>query len=143
MNRNEVTLQKMFSIIIEELRENSRWGTAHIYQATSNAFSAFVNNQELPLRKLNSAILKRFENHLRQRNCSWNTVSTYMKVLRAIYNRAVDNGYALYVPRLFKHVHTGRSLRLLPNSIPLTMFSTSRTDKPSSIQRAAKLSAFS
>lgn len=29
-----------------------------------------------------------------------------MKVLRAIYNRAVDNGYALYVPRLFKHVHT-------------------------------------
>ena len=29
-----------------------------------------------------------------------------MKVLRAVYNRAVDDGYALYIPRLFKHVHT-------------------------------------
>ena len=101
MNRNEVTLQKMFSIIIEELRENSRWGTAHIYQATSNAFSAFVNNQELPLRKLNSAILKRFENHLRQRNCSWNTVSTYIKTIRSVYHRAVDMKCARYIPRLF------------------------------------------
>ena len=107
MNRNEVTLQKMFSIIIEELRENSRWGTAHIYQATSNAFSAFVNNQELPLRKLNSAILKRFENHLRQRNCSWNTVSTYLRTFRAVYNRAVDLRKAPYVPHLFRSVYTG------------------------------------
>ena len=107
MNRNEVTLQKMFSIIIEELRENSRWGTAHIYQATSNAFSAFVNNQELPLRKLNSAILKRFENHLRQRNCSWNTVSTYLRTFRAVYNRAVDLHRAPYVPHLFRSVYTG------------------------------------
>lgn len=107
MNRNEVTLQKMFSMIVEELRENSRWGTAHIYQATSNAFSAFVNNQELPIRKLNSAILKRFENHLRQRNCSWNTVSTYIKTIRSIYHRAVDMKCARYIPRLFEHVYTG------------------------------------
>ncbi|MEL5896385.1 site-specific integrase, partial [Bacteroides sp. GD17] len=35
MIRNEITLQKMFSMIVEELRENGRWGTAHIYQATS------------------------------------------------------------------------------------------------------------
>ena len=76
MIRNEITLQKMFSMIVEELRENGRWGTAHIYQATSNAFSAFVNTQPLPLRKLSPTVLKRFENHLRQRNCSWNTVST-------------------------------------------------------------------
>ena len=107
MKRNEITLQKMFSIVIDELRENSRWGTAHIYQATSNAFSAFVNNQPLPLRKLNSAVLKRFENHLRQRNCSWNTVSTYIKAIRSTYNCAVDMKYARYVPRLFDHVYTG------------------------------------
>lgn len=107
MNKNEITLQKMFSIVIDELRENSRWGTAHIYQATSNAFSAFVNNQPLPLRKLNSAVLKRFENHLRQRNCSWNTVSTYIKAIRSTYNCAVDMKYARYVPRLFEHVYTG------------------------------------
>ena len=32
-----------------------------------------------------------------------------MKVLRATYNRAVDEGYASYVPRHFRHVQTGVS----------------------------------
>ena len=37
----EITLQEMLSTIIGELRENGRWGTAHIYQSTLNVFSAF------------------------------------------------------------------------------------------------------
>ena len=86
----EITLQEMLSTIIGELRENGRWGTAHIYQSTLNVFSAFNNYRDLHLRKLNPVVLKRFEMHLRQRDCSWNTVSTYMKVIRSAYNRAVD-----------------------------------------------------
>ena len=74
----EITLQEMLSTIIGELRENGRWGTAHIYQSTLNVFSAFNNYRDLHLRKLNPVVLKRFEMHLRQRDCSWNTVSTYM-----------------------------------------------------------------
>ena len=103
----EIALQEMLSIIIRELRENGQWGTAHIYQTTLNVFSAFNNNRELPCRKLNPAILKQFEVYLRQRNCSWNTVSTYIKTLRSCYNRAVDLKYAHYIPRLFEHVYTG------------------------------------
>ena len=34
----EITLQEMLSTIIGELRENGRWGTAHIYQSTLNVF---------------------------------------------------------------------------------------------------------
>ena len=52
-------------------------------------------------------VLKRFEMHLRQRDCSWNTVSTYMKVIRSAYNRAVDLRCVRYTPRLFEHVYTG------------------------------------
>ncbi len=58
MRKNEITLQEMFSTIVEELRESGRWGTAHIYQASSNAFSAFTNYQALPLRKLSPTVLK-------------------------------------------------------------------------------------
>ena len=61
----------------------------------------------LPLRKLSPTVLKRFENHLRQRNCSWNTVSTYIKTIRSTYNRAVDMKCVRYTPRLFEHVYTG------------------------------------
>ena len=107
MNRNEITLQEMFSSVIGELRESGRWGTAHIYQSAVNAFSAFTKWQPMPMRKLSPTVLKRFENYLRQRNCSWNTVSTYIKTVRSVYNRAVDRKYIRYVPRLFEHVYTG------------------------------------
>ena len=107
MNRNEITLQEMFSSVIKELREGGRWGTAHIYQSAVNAFSAFTKWQPMPMRKLSPTVLKRFENFLRQRNCSWNTVSTYIKtcdyqkspycIIKALYNAAKGNmkrGYA-------------------------------------------------
>lgn len=103
----EIALQEMLSIIIRELRESGRWGTAHIYQTTLNVFSTFSNLQKVPFCKLRPALLKDFEVYLRQRNCSWNTVSTYMKTLRSAYNRAVDSGCAKYIPRLFEHVYTG------------------------------------
>lgn len=51
--------------------------------------------------------LKGFEIHLRSRGCSWNTVSTYLRTFRAVYNRAVDSGRAVYVPHLFRSVYTG------------------------------------
>ena len=107
----EITLQEMLSTIIGELRENGRWGTAHIYQSTLNVFSAFNNYRDLHLRKLNPVVLKRFEMHLRQRDCSWNTVSTYMRMLRSIYNRGVEAGSAPYVHRLFHEVYTGVDVR--------------------------------
>ena len=107
MSRNEITLQEMLSSIIGEIRESGRWGTAHIYQTARNAFSAFTQWQPMPMRKLSPTVLKRFENYLRQRNCSWNTVSTYIKTVRSVYHRAVDRKYIRYVPRLFEHVYTG------------------------------------
>ncbi|WP_294615198.1 site-specific integrase [uncultured Bacteroides sp.] len=99
-------LLDMLSTTIKELRANGQWGTAHVYRSARNSFSTFNNNRDIPFNKLDPTLLKSFEIYLRQRKCSWNTVSTYMKVLRAVYNRAVDDGYALYIPRLFKHVHT-------------------------------------
>ena len=108
MNRNEITLQEMFSSVIGELREGGRWGTAHIYQSAVNAFSAFTQWQPMPMRKLSPTVLKRFENFLRQRNCSWNTVSTYIKsgTLGVSTGRWTESCMR-YVPRLFEHVYTG------------------------------------
>ena len=80
MSRNEITLQEMFSSVIGEPGRR-QVGTAHIYQSAVNAFSAFTKWQPMPMRKLSPTVLKRFENFLRQRNCSWNTVSTYIKTV--------------------------------------------------------------
>lgn len=103
----KMALKQALSIIIAELRENGKWGTAHIYQTTLNVFTAFNGDREQLLSRLTPILLKQFEIHLRQRNCSWNTVSTYMKSLRATYNRGIDRGWVKGVPRLFEHVYTG------------------------------------
>ena len=143
----EIALQEMLSTIIRELRENGQWGTAHIYQTTLNVFSTFNNQRELPCRKLNPAILKQFEIYVRQRNCSWNTVSTYMKTIRSCYNRAVDLSYAHYIPRLFEHVYTGtradkkRALEAsdMGGLISGTRADMSKKELPSSMQKTKML----
>lgn len=71
-----------------------------------SAVVAFNESSNLPFRKVTPEFLKSFEAYLRGRNCSWNTVSTYMRTLRAVYNRAVDRRIAPYVPH-----HSGMSIR--------------------------------
>lgn len=74
----------------EELRLRGNQGTAHIYRSTLNAVLAFQGTGKLSFSELTPEWLKRFETSLRSRGCSWNTVSTYLRTLRAVYNRAVD-----------------------------------------------------
>lgn len=93
--------------MIENLKTGNALGTAHIYQASKNAFITFLGKEEIHFRQIKPELLKRFEYFLRSRGNSWNTVSTYMRVLRAVYNRAVDRKLAPYMPRLFKKVYTG------------------------------------
>ena len=89
------------------LRESGNYGTAHIYRSSLNAVVAFHGSDKLPFRKVTQEFLKSFESYLRRKNCSWNTVSTYMRTLRAVYNRAVDRHIAPYVPHHFRYVYTG------------------------------------
>lgn len=100
-------LIKFMASVTEDLRLGGYYGTAHIYRSSLNALRTFNNGKELPFTKITPEFLKHYEAHLRQRGCSWNTVSTYLRTLRATYNRAIDNRTALYVPHLFKHVYTG------------------------------------
>lgn len=39
---------------------------------------------------------------------AWNTVSTYMRMLQAVYNRAVVRKLAAFIPHQFRDVFTGR-----------------------------------
>ena len=53
------------------------------------------------------ATIHKFERHLLERMLKLNTMSTYLRMLRAVYNRALLAGLTGYVPGLFKHVYTG------------------------------------
>ena len=83
------------------------FGTAHVYRSSLNAIFAYRGNENFTFNEVNSEWLKGFEVFLRSRGCSWNTVSTYLRTFRAVYNRAVDLRKAPYVPHLFRSVYTG------------------------------------
>lgn len=93
--------------VITDLRAGGYHGTAHIYKNSLRTLMAFRNEKEVSFKEMTPDLLKAFETYMRQKQCSWNTVSTYLRALRATYNRAVDKHLASYVPRLFKHVYTG------------------------------------
>lgn len=93
--------------VVKELHENGNYGTAHVYKSTLNAVVAFHGAEKLTFRQITPEWLKKFEINLRSRGCSWNTVSTYLRMIRAVYNRAVEKRSARYVPHLFRSVYTG------------------------------------
>lgn len=101
--------KKLLSFLDETIREYrsaGRWGTAHVYQSARNSFSLYNKGVDLPFRELTPSLLLQYQRHLLGRSLRQNTVATYMKVLKAVYNRAVDEGAAPFIPRLFKGVRT-------------------------------------
>lgn len=126
--------------VATELQASGKYGTAHVYRSSLNAIIAFAGSKEMTFRKITPEWLRHFETHLRKRGCSWNTVSTYIRTLRAVYNRAVEQKKAPYVPNLFRHVYTGtgadrkraldaKDMARLFGKLPLTSASSTSLDR--------------
>ena len=93
--------------VAKGLQVEGNFGTAHVYRSSLNAIIDYRGARDFVFSEVTSEWLKGFEVHLRSRGCSWNTVSTYLRTFRAVYNRAVDLQETPYVPHLFRTVYTG------------------------------------
>ena len=93
--------------VAEELRMGGNFGTAHVYRSSTNAIIAYCGEGDFSFDEVTPEWLKGFEIHLRGKGCSWNTVSTYLRTFRAVYNRAVNSRMVVYTPHLFRSVYTG------------------------------------
>jgi len=74
---------------IEQLRAANRLGTAKNYEKTMTSFGAFLGDIRLPLSALTEQVITDYNAFLIQRGLVRNSVSFYMRVLRAVYNKAV------------------------------------------------------
>ena len=96
--------------VIEGLEEKKKYAAVHTYQCTLNSYTRFAGGEgtPMPMEEVFSAgRLKGYEEWLvRVNERSWNTVSTYMRTLRAVYNRISPPGSAGHDPKLFADVHT-------------------------------------
>lgn len=93
--------------VVNRLHSEGSFGTAHVYRSSLNALTAYQGGGDLFFNEVTPEWLKGFEVYLRGRGCSWNTVSTYLRTFRAVYNRAVHLRCAHSIPHLFRSVYTG------------------------------------
>lgn len=93
--------------IIEQLKQSGKIRTAETYTTTLNSFIRFRESRDIMLEEIDSGMMKKYESFLETgENVSRNTVSFYMRILRAVYNRGVDK--EITTQRYpFRHVYTG------------------------------------
>ena len=105
-NRPE-NMQEMLQALLLQHQQNEKWSTAALYRAVLKCLNRFTLGQALPYDDVTKEWLKTFESHLRASGCKWNTVSTYLRIIRTALNRAIEQGYAIFQPYLFNKVYMG------------------------------------
>lgn len=91
---------------ISRLSQNGKFRTSQTYASTLRSFRRYRHNEDIPLNCLSSEIMEGYQAWLQQQGVSQNTISFYIRILRAVYNRAVDNDLT-DDHRPFRHVYTG------------------------------------
>ena len=103
--------------VIAQLKQLGKTRTSETYTATLKSFMVFRENQDVPLDGISSDMMLLYEAHLKARYVSMNTISFYMRNLRAVYNRAVEKELTPQ-NNPFRHVYTGVD-KTIKRAIPI------------------------
>jgi integrase len=80
--------------------------TAEGYICALNSFKRFRQNEDLTLDEINATMMEEYQAWLKNNNLAPNTISFYMRKLRATYNQAVEEEL-IFDKKPFKRVFTG------------------------------------
>ena len=114
---NEQSLFSFTQGVICQLKQLNRIRTSETYAATLSSFMKFRDGQDILLCEIDSDTLMLYEAWLKAKGICPNTVSFYMRILRAVYNRAVEKEL-VEQKHPFKHVYTGID-KTVKRAVPL------------------------
>lgn len=101
-----VTLSSFMEMIIAHLHSIGKQRTSETYQATLRSFMEFRKGREVMIHNIDSELLQMYEAYLLNKGLKRNTSSFYLRVLRAVYNRALEDNLIID-QRPFRHVYLG------------------------------------
>jgi len=104
--KSPVTLGRYFETHIRLLEEQGKLGTARNYRCALNSFQMFMQGRSVRIGGLKEPVILAYDRWLRRRDVTRNTISFYMRILRALYNKAVREKLARPA-MLFDNVYTG------------------------------------
>ena len=103
---NEYSLFNFMESIIIKLKHNGKVRTSETYKSALSSFKKFRQDEDIMLDCLTSEIMEAYEAWHKSRGVAPNTISFYARILRAVYNRAVEDDI-IENRNPFKHVYTG------------------------------------
>ncbi|WP_289772948.1 site-specific integrase [uncultured Duncaniella sp.] len=103
---NEYSLFNFMESIIVKLKQNGKVRTSETYKSALSSFKKFRQDEDIMLDCLTSEIMEAYEAWHKGRGVAPNTISFYTRILRAVYNRAVEDDI-IENRNPFKHVYTG------------------------------------
>ena len=113
---DEYSLFNYMESIIAKLKQNGKVRTSETYKSTLNSFKKFLASQaskddyredeDIMLDCLTSDIMEAYEAWHHKRGVAPNTISFYTRILRAVYNRAVEDDI-IENRNPFRKVYTG------------------------------------
>ena len=120
--KDEYTLFNFMEAIIVKLKQNCKARTSETYTSALNSFKKFRKGEDILLDCINSEIIKEYEVWLKQSGLVPNSISFYARILRAVYNRAVDSEI-IENRNPFRKVYTGVD-KTIKRALPLSIIKT-------------------
>jgi len=91
LRKSGVPMLPFVEKLADHLTTNGQFRTARAYRTTSRSLTHFAGKNNFTLTDIRPSLLKEFEEDMVEKGKSMNTVSFYMRNLRAIYNRAIHD----------------------------------------------------
>lgn len=114
---NEQSLFNFMQGVIAQLQQMGKQRTSETYRCTLKSFMQFREDKDVLLEDIDSDLMLMYEAYLRGRGLTKNSTSFYMRILRAVYNRAIEKDLTTN-RNPFKHVYTGVD-KTVKRAIPL------------------------
>ena len=114
---NEQSLFIFMQGIIAQLQQMGKQRTSETYRCTLKSLMQFREGKDVLLEDIDSDLMLMYEAYLHNRGLTKNSASFYMRILRAVYNRAVEKELTAN-RNPFKHVYTGID-KTIKRAIPL------------------------
>lgn len=127
MRTNKVKFIAFMKRQVALLQKANQNGTANNYERALRSFSLSLKGNDIPISKVSEPVINRYSTFLINRGLVRNTVSFYMRILRATYNKAVDQQLTRQTCP-FRGVYTGvdqTQKRAISESIIVQLYKTS------------------
>lgn len=106
LSSDNSTVFEYIKVQIERLKNAGKDRTSETYRQMLLSFMKFINKEDLHFDMIDENLICQYENYMRMGNLCRNTTSFYLRILRSVYNRAVEDGLTKQTTP-FKRVYTG------------------------------------